>query len=399
MRIFPHTFDIVVVFFLEEDDDDGEIEERREETKMLLFFSPRAMMAHPFRRLATTTTTHTQTTTSMRLERDWQRRRRFSHYVASFVFLSRGRRENSKTAAHARRCGAFGSKSEGNEILESDDDDEEERPNNAWELFYKTHGTKFFRDRHYLKKSFEKDLILTSDDETSSSRDGDDDALLRKEVLEIGVGVGNALFPLLRANPNGLRFHAADVSETAIEQLKLHEEYDETKIVNAFVVNAGEKGCFGGGDYREEEEEGGRGGSQVSIKDESFDVVLMCFFLSALTDEEIRNCLTEVRRVLRKGGVALVRDYADDDAKNDLSEFYPGKKVVMEEEREAYRRKDGTLARFFSERQMMEMFTRVGFKKREEKEGSTVKRVVFTQTNRKKNIEIARAFLEGRFVK
>ena len=241
---------------------------------------------------------------------------------------------------------------------------------NAWELFYKTHGTKFFRDRHYLKKSFEKDLILTSDDETSSSRDGDDDALLRKEVLEIGVGVGNALFPLLRANPNGLRFHAADVSETAIEQLKLHEEYDETKIVNAFVVNAGEKGCFGGGDYREEEEEGGRGGSQVSIKDESFDVVLMCFFLSALTDEEIRNCLTEVRRVLRKGGVALVRDYADDDAKNDLSEFYPGKKVVMEEEREAYRRKDGTLARFFSERQMMEMFTRVGFKKREEKEGN-----------------------------
>ena len=357
------------------------------------------MMAHPFRRLATTTTTHTQTTTSMRLERDWQRRRRFSHYVASFVFLSRGRRENSKTAAHARRCGAFGSKSEGNEILESDDDDDEERPNNAWELFYKTHGTKFFRDRHYLKKSFEKDLILTSDDETSSSRDGDDDALLRKEVLEIGVGVGNALFPLLRANPNGLRFHAADVSETAIEQLKLHEEYDETKIVNAFVVNAGEKECFGGGGGYREEEGGGGGGSQVSIKDESFDVVLMCFFLSALTDEEIRNCLTEVRRVLRKGGVALVRDYADDDAKNDLSEFYPGKKVVMEEEREAYRRKDGTLARFFSERQMMEMFTRVGFKKREEKEGSTVKRVVFTQTNRKKNIEIARAFLEGRFVK
>ena len=344
----------------------------------------------------------------------WQRRRRG---VASLVFLSRGRREDdartttsttktSKTA-YKRWCGAFGSKNDGNEFESVDDDGKRilkgntnTKSPNAWELFYKTHGTKFFRDRHYLKKSFEKDLMS---DETSR-----DDALLRKEVLEIGVGVGNALFPLLRANPNGLRFHAADVSETAIEQLKLHEEYDETKIVNAFVVNAGEKGCFGGGDYREEEEEGGRGGSQVSIKDESFDVVLMCFFLSALTDEEIRNCLTEVRRVLRKGGVALVRDYADDDAKNDLSEFYPGKKVVMEEEREAYRRKDGTLARFFSEKQMMEMFTRVGFKKREEKEGSkeraggegsTVKRVVFTQTNRKKNIEIARAFLEGRFVK
>ena len=280
----------------------------------------------------------------MRLERDWQRRRRFSHYVASFVFLSRGRRENSKTAAHARRCGAFGSKSEGNEILESDDDDDEERPNNAWELFYKTHGTKFFRDRHYLKKSFEKDLILTSDDETSSSRDGDDDALLGKKCSRLASGLGTRCFLCCERIRTVCDSHARR-ERNAIEQLKLHEEYDETKIVNAFVVNAGEKECFGGGDYRRRRR-GGRGGSQVSIKDESFDVVLMCFFLSALTDEEIRNCLTEVRRVLRKGGVALVRDYADDDAKNDLSEFYPGKKVVMEEEREAYRRKDGTLARF-----------------------------------------------------
>ena len=100
----------------------------------------------------------------------------------------------------------------------------------------------------------------------------------------------------------------------------------------------------------------------------------MCFF-SPRDDEEIRNCLTEVRRVLRKGGVALVRDYADDDAKNDLSEFYPGKKVVMEEERRLIEGR-WHFSRFFSERQMMEMFTRVGFKKREEKEGSTVKRVV-----------------------
>ena len=211
----------------------------------------------------------------MRLERDWQRRRRFSHYVASFVFLSRGRRENSKTAAHARRCGAFGSKSEGNEILESDDDDDEERPNNAWELFYKTHGTKFFRDRHYLKKSFEKDLILTSDDETSSSRDGDDES---KEVLEIGVGVGNALFPLLLANPNVYiprrRRRNRDRAIEVTRGVRRDEDW------NAFVVNAGEKGCFGGGDYGEEEEEGGREESKT-IKDESFDVVLMCIFLSA----------------------------------------------------------------------------------------------------------------------
>ena len=285
----------------------------------------------------------------------------------------------------------------------------------AWEKFYRNHKTKFFRDRHYLRKSFKRDLmndvefIGFVEDATEEEMEEKLRALPKLDVLEIGAGVGNALFPLLRANPN-LRFSAADVSETAIKQLKMHADYDEKKIVRAFVVNAGERGCLGNG--REGVERvGGKG--QVSIKDESFDVVLMCFFLSALTDEEIRNCLMEVRRVLKQGGVALVRDYADDDVKNDLSDYHPGRELVMEEELNVYQRNDGTLARFFSEKQMIQMFAKVGFQnalngtkeggreeqEEEKKKGSAVERVLFTQTNRKKNIEIKRAFLEGRFVK
>ena len=271
---------------------------------------------------------------------------------------------------------------------------------NAWELFYQNHRSNFFRDRHYLRKSFKRDLMNDVEFEgfvenvTPEELEEKMKTLPALDVFEIGVGVGNAMFPLLRANPN-LRFQCADVSETAIEQLKLHVDYDERRISKAFVVDAGERGCL------------------VSMKDESFDVVLMCFFLSALNDAEIRNCLMEVRRVLRNGGVALVRDYADDDEKNKASsDFNPGRKVVMEDEREAYRRSDGTLARFFSERQMMEMFTGVGFQeaasgeedgvgeeREERKEGSAVERVLFTQANRKMNVEITRAFLEGRFVK
>jgi len=271
---------------------------------------------------------------------------------------------------------------------------------NAWELFYQNHRSNFFRDRHYLRKSFKRDLMNDVEFEGFVENVSPEElkekmkTLPALDVLEIGVGVGNAMFPLLRANPN-LRFQCADVSETAIEQLKLHVDYDERRISKAFVVDAGERGCL------------------VSIKDESFDVVLMCFFLSALNDAEIRNCLMEIRRVLRNGGVALVRDYADDDEKNKASsDFNPGRKVVMEDEREAYRRSDGTLARFFSERQMMEMFTGVGFQeaasgeedgvgeeREERKKGSAVERVLFTQANRKMNVEITRAFLEGRFVK
>jgi len=299
------------------------------------------------------------------------------------------------------------------------DSDDNDGKNNAWEQFYRNHKTKFFRDRHYLRKSFKRDLMNDVEfagfveDATEEEMEEKLRALPKLEILEIGAGVGNALFPLLRANPN-LRFSAADVSETAIQQLKMHEDYDEKKIVRAFVVNAGEEGCLGGG--REGVERVG-GKRQVSIKDESFDVVLMCFFLSALTDEEITNCLMEVRRVLKRGGVALVRDYADEDAKNDLSDYHPGRKVVMEEERDAYRRNDGTLARFFSEEQMTQMFAKVGFQNaangeekegeeddkgewgEEKKEGSAVERVMFTQTNRKKKVEITRAFLEARFVK
>lgn len=303
-------------------------------------------------------------------------------------------------------------KKEDDAVEASKDDNDND---NAWEQFYRNHKTKFFRDRHYLRKSFKRDLMNDVEftgfveDATEEEMEEKLRALPKLDVLEIGAGVGNALFPLLRANPN-LRFSAADVSETAIKQLKMHEDYDEKKIVRAFVVNAGERGCLGNG--REGVERvGGKG--QVSIKDESFDVVLMCFFLSALTDEEISNCLMEVRRVLKQGGVALVRDYADDDVKNDLSDYHPGRELVMEEELNVYQRNDGTLARFFSEKQMMHMFAKVGFQnaingtkegggeeqEEEKKKGSAVERVLFTQTNRKKNIEIKRAFLEGRFVK
>ena len=109
--------------------------------------------------------------------------------------------------------------------------------------------------------------------------------------------------------------------------------------------------------------------------------------------------------MLRNGGVALVRDYDDDEKNKASSDFNPGRKVVMEDEREAYRRSDGTLARFFSERQMMEKFTGVGFqeeasgegneeKNEERKEGSAVERVLFTQANRKMNAKSRERFLK-----
>lgn len=113
---------------------------------------------------------------------------------------------------------------------------------NAWELFYQNHRSNFFRDRHYLRKSFKRDLMNDVEFEgfvenvTPEELEEKMKTLPALDVFEIGVGVGNAMFPLLRANPN-LRFQCADVSETAIEQLKLHVDHKRFRNPTLVVID------------------------------------------------------------------------------------------------------------------------------------------------------------------
>ena len=284
-----------------------------------------------------------------------------------------------------------------NELLINKENDKENESTviNHWENFYKMHSKQStksivtaFRDRHYLRNSWHSDLmgkrVSSRDSSLSNTYDPNGPFLT---VLEFGCGVGNAIFPLLRANKN-MTAVCCDVSSTAIESLRANEEFSDERITKTFVVDAGEANSLNG------------------IEDGTFDAVTMVFFLSALDDYEIKNALDEVYRVLKpNGGVALVRDYATKDIKNSSTslEFAPGEKIINSNitddtnnnTNNAYRRGDGTLARFFSEEQMSRMFTDTGFKN----ESSEVKRVEFTQTNRKLNIDITRSFLEGRFVK
>ncbi|CAG8718006.1 9766_t:CDS:2, partial [Funneliformis mosseae] len=98
-----------------------------------------------------------------------------------------------------------------------------------WDLFYKRNTTKFFKNRHWIGREFNELSFNNNDDQDSKSRDK------RIDVLELGCGVGNFIFPVLDANPL-LFVYACDFSKRAIDFVKSHAQYDETRC-NAFVCD------------------------------------------------------------------------------------------------------------------------------------------------------------------
>lgn len=262
----------------------------------------------------------------------------------------------------------------------------------AWERFYLTHsrdGKKLhdisaFKDRHYLRREFSE---LVDDDarrDPAAFRDAldpttlpDVDDALAIDVVELGCGVGNSAYPMMRANAN-MRVIAVDCSPTAIEAVKRNPEYDARRV-RAEVVDASKPGSLEG-----------------VCRDASVDCVTAVFFLSALTKTGLRNAAKEIRRVLKPTGALLFRDYARGDvkhegdvknAKGDAVRFEPGEKL----DAQAYRRSDGTLAVFFDPKELEDEFASVGLV-------GTCEIVTHTVTNRKLGVAMERRFVRGRFV-
>lgn len=121
----------------------------------------------------------------------------------------------------------------------------------AWNKFYSSHQTNFFKDRHYLQKAFPEEF-------GSYSEDGDNDTVTvrarnrgcsgdrtsseqdrkrkKRTLVEIGCGVGNALLPFLEdSNSCGENqeeeiqwtVHGLDLSKVAINWLRKDERFLE----------------------------------------------------------------------------------------------------------------------------------------------------------------------------
>lgn len=276
----------------------------------------------------------------------------------------------------------------------------------TWEHFYRTHSGKdgqkghrvqAYKDRHYLRREFaelmpasvrEDPKAWTPPLDPASLPPPDPDAPHAKTILELGCGVGNSAYPLLRANPD-MFVHACDCSPTAVDALRANPEHDPRRL-NAFVADLAD----------------GEGPLVGKIGDASVDAVTGVFFFSALDPPAFARVARECARVLRPGGAVLFRDYAVDDVKNTRGEgdgevtgsnpraggespsFAPGERV----REDVFVRGDGTLAVFADEAAVERAFADAGLI-------GECWRVTHEVVNRKLDVRVKRSFVQGRFEK
>ncbi|KAL9274117.1 tRNA N(3)-methylcytidine methyltransferase METTL6-like protein [Drosera capensis] len=189
-----------------------------------------------------------------------------------------------------------------------------------WDIFYKRHKDKFFKDRHYLDKEWGHYFTGAG----------------RKNLLEIGCGVGNTIFPLIARYP-AVFLHACDFSPRAISLVKAHNSFTEARI-NAFVCDLTTD------DLREH------------IDPSSVDIVTMIFVLSAVSPDKMTLVLQNIRHVLKPNGRVLLRDYATGDL---AQERFTCKDQMISEN--FYVRGDGTRAFYFSEEYLRGLFRENGY--------------------------------------
>lgn len=202
--------------------------------------------------------------------------------------------------------------------------------NRFWHKFYCRNQDHFYKDRHYLHIVFPE---LTA----SSSPDGNGPL----QLIEVGCGVGNSVWPLLDLNPH-LQVIAVDFADSAI------------KIVNERAVNyinstTGQLRIHGFV-------------ANMAIDDlpvpaqQPVDLAILLFALSAVAPEYHLGVLQRIHRVLKVNtGKLLVRDYG----RYDEAQLRFKKNNLLAEH--FYVRQDGTCAYFFDLEELKVLAIQAGF--------------------------------------
>jgi tRNAThr (cytosine32-N3)-methyltransferase len=215
----------------------------------------------------------------------------------------------------------------------NDDSVSTDTESKQWDSFYLRHDRWFFKDRKWLKQEFPELFETTV-----------------QNILEIGCGVGNTLFPLKRLTSSNVKIHGCDFSTDAIKLVKEHREYnamaEHEKDAGVQEEDTGRLNVFVHDLSRREEDE------PLPLPDNSIDVIVAIFVLSALHPSRLHACINEkLLRVLKPGGILLFRDYGHLDMnqlKMSPSRFLgsPG----------TYRRGDGTIVHYFTEEELSILF-------------------------------------------
>nr|XP_031324684.1 tRNA N(3)-methylcytidine methyltransferase METTL2A isoform X1 [Camelus dromedarius] len=248
-----------------------------------------------------------------------------------------------------------------------------------WNDFYKIHENRFFKDRHWLFTEFpelapsqnQKDLLsenkrsevpecrrsedgpgLTTEQHGCSSdslgghktqlppveenvtqtlshleicADEFPGASATYRILEVGCGVGNTVFPILQTNNDPRLFvYCCDFSSTAVELVQTNSAYDPSRCF-AFVH-----------DLCDEEK-------SYPVPGNSLDVIILIFVLSAIVPDKMQKAINRLSKLLKPGGVMLLRDYG----RYDMAQLRFKKGQCLSEN--FYVRGDGTRVYFFTQ--------------------------------------------------
>ncbi|XP_021103167.1 methyltransferase-like protein 2A [Heterocephalus glaber] len=293
-----------------------------------------------------------------------------------------------------------------------------------WNDFYKIHENGFFKDRHWLFMEFPelapsqnenhlKDLLMenkrneisecqsskggpgltTSEEQPkcSSTGLGPKTQLAPEEetqnfshlqicakfpgssatyrILEVGCGVGNTVFPILQTNNDpGLFVYCCDFSSTAVELVQTNSEYDPSRCF-AFVHDL----CDGDQSY--------------PVPENSIDVIVLIFVLSAIVPDKMQKVVNRLSRLLKSGGVMVLRDYG----RYDMAQLRFKKGQCLSGN--FYVRGDGTRVYFFTQGELDTLFTTAGL----EKVQNLVDRRL--QVNRGKQLTMYRVWVQCKYRK
>ncbi|KAG8566723.1 hypothetical protein GDO81_013348 [Engystomops pustulosus] len=255
----------------------------------------------------------------------------------------------------------------------------ETKASNYWDDFYTIHENKFFKDRQWLFTEFpelsskhmgqsdiDREQIQDSNmDRGDESKDPGSSATYR--ILEVGCGVGNTVFPILQTNNDpGLFVYCCDFSSTAVEIVKSSPNYDPSRCF-AFVHDLSDEN------------------SSYPIPEESLDVIVMIFVLSAILPSKMQEAITRLSKLLKPGGCILLRDYG----RYDMAQLRFKKGRCLSEN--FYVRGDGTRVYFFTQDELGHLFTSAGL----EKVQNTVDRRL--QVNRGKQLTMYRVWIQCKY--
>ncbi|KAF9819346.1 hypothetical protein IEO21_02234 [Rhodonia placenta] len=199
-----------------------------------------------------------------------------------------------------------------------------EKPAKHWDNFYKMNANNFFRNRKWLHLEF-PELVKAAELEAGLMT-----------IAEIGCGAGNAVFPLLSANTNPqLQLRAYDYSSHAVKLVQTNPLYISPPAgsIKAAVWDLSSDQL------------------PSEVEPESVDIIILIFVLSALHPSEWRCAVSNVHKMLKPGGLVLLRDYG----RYDLTQLrFKGGRLL---EDNFYIRGDKTRVYFFDLDELAMLFT------------------------------------------